>query len=466
MEQETRLVKRSSVTEKIRIANGQGFWGDSILAPVRLVREGGIDYLTLDYLAEVTMGIMQKLKRRDPEKGYATDFVRLLDRLLPEIVGKDIKVIANAGGVNPEGCVRAISQVAERHGIYDLKLGTVTGDDIYPHLDDLIDHGERLENIETGDPLSTIRDAVSSANVYLGAFPIAEALEQGAQIVVTGRCTDPSLVVGPMIYEFGWGEREYDRLAAGTVAGHVIECGAQCTGGIYTDWREVNNMAEIGYPIIEVDPSGDFTVTKQPDTGGVVNYPSVVSQVVYEIENPREYLTPDVTADFTSFRVNEEGPDRVRVSGAKGTSPPDMYKVSISYSNGWKTVGELTVSGPDAIEKADLCADIVWRRLQLDGVTFGEDQKSVELLGTDETVKGAMSPPRQPGEVVLRIGVKDQKREKVERFGMELVPLVTSGPPGVTGFSGGRPKPSEIISYWPSLISREQVKPIIKIMEV
>jgi len=458
--------ERSSVKEKVLIGNGQGFWGDSILGPIRLVREGPLDYLTLDYLAEVTMSIMQKLKGRDPSKGYATDFVRMLDRLLPEIVEKNIKVIANAGGVNPGGCAEAIEKIARQHGIDGLKLATVTGDDIFHNIDDLMAAGEKLKNMDTGEPLSKVRDQLTSANAYLGAFPIAEALAQGAQIVVTGRCTDPSLVLGPMIHEFGWKPDEWDKLAAGTIAGHMIECGAQSTGGIYTDWEEVPNPAMIGYPIVEASPSGDFVITKHEGTGGIVNRESVASQVVYEMGDPESYITPDVIADFTTIQLEETGENRVRVFGISGKKPTDTLKVSMSYNNGWKAVGELTISGPQAIAKAKLAATIVWDRLSYDEVEFTEAQRIEELLGTNVCHPGIVDLPDDPGEVVLRLGVKDHDKEKIARFGTELVPLVTSGPPGVTGFSGGRPKPSEIISYWPALISKDKITPEVKVITV
>jgi len=452
--------------DKVLIGNGQGFWGDSILGPIRLVREGDLDYLTLDYLAEVTMSIMQKLKRRDPDKGYATDFVRMLDRLLPEIMEKDIRVIANAGGVNPEGCADAIAEVARNHGIDDLKLATVTGDDIYEKIDRYVESSEEFRNMDTGEPLRTVREQVTSANVYLGAFPIAEALREGAQIVVTGRCTDPSLALAPMIYEFNWQPHEYDKLAAGTVAGHILECGAQATGGIYTDWEELENLAMIGYPIVEATPSGDFTVTKHDGTGGAVNFQSVSSQLVYEMGNPSEYLTPDVIADFTSIELDDLGDNRVRVFNIQGKKPTDTLKVSMSFTRGYKTVGQITIAGPQAIEKARLAASMVWKRLEYDGTSFGEDQKVEEILGTNVCHEGIMEAPNEPGEVVLRIGVQDKDYEKVARFGTELVPLVTSGPPGVTGFGAGRPKPSEIISYWPTLISKDKINPQVQIMTV
>ena len=443
--------------DKLRIANGQGFWGDSILGPVRLVREGPIDYLTLDYLAEVTMSILQKQKSRRPEAGYATDFIHMLDRLLPEIVEKKIRVIANAGGVNCKGCVDAVLAVAKKHGIKDLKVGMIEGDDILASLDELLEGGEELCNMDTGEPLSKIRDTISSANVYLGAEPIVECLRGGAQIVVGGRLTDPSLVIAPMLYEFGWRMDEHDKIAAATVAGHIMEGGAQCTGGNYSDWREVKDLARVGYPIVEASADGSFVVTKHEGTGGLVTARSVTSQLVYEMGDPGRYIGPEVVADFTSIQLTQEGENRVRVSGVKGKPPTDTYKVSISYHNGYKASGQLTISGPDAIEKAELCAKIVFERLALDEVTFTDEQICVEILGTNECHKGIVAGPPDPAEVVLRIGVRDPDRDKVNRFGMEIVPLVTSGPPGVTGFAGGRPKAQEDVGFWPALISKSKV---------
>ena len=445
--------------DKVLIANGQGFWGDSILGPVRLVQEGPLDYLTLDYLAEVTLSIMQKLRSRDPKAGYATDFVRLIDRILPQIVEKDIKVIANAGGVNPHACKDALLEVIAKHGVKDFKIAIVEGDDILDQLDPLMEKGEELRNMDTGDALSSVRDSVSSANVYLGAFPIAEALGQGAQIVLTGRGTDPGLVLGPMIHEFGWKADDYDRLAAGTIAGHILECGAQCTGGNYTDWRKVPDMARIGYPIVEATPDGTFTVIKHENTGGIVTADTVRHQLVYEMGDPNNYLTPDCIADFTSIQLTEEGQDRVRVDGIRGTEPTPTYKVSISYHDGWKSTGQLTVSGPEALDKAKLCAQIVWERLAFDGFEYAPEERMEEFVGANVCHAGIDVPEAgEPSEVVLRMGVKGKDRGKVNRFGMELVPLVTSGPPGVTGFAGGRPKATEIIGFWPALVTKDLIE--------
>ncbi len=450
--------------DSVWIANGQGFWGDSILGPIRLVNEGPLDYLTLDYLAEVTLSIMQKLRARDPSKGFATDFVRLIDRIAPTIVEKDIKVIANAGGVNPHACKDALLQVLQKHGLEGVKIAVVEGDDVMHRLDELIDAGETLANMDTGEPLSVVRDKVSSANVYLGAFPIAEALAQGAQIVLTGRGTDPGLVLGPLIHEFGWSESDFDRLASGTVAGHILECGAQCTGGNYTDWRAVDNLAMVGYPIVIAKPDGTFTVTKHDGTGGLVTEDTVRHQLVYEMGDPANYLTPDCIAHFTSVNLSDEGGHKVRVAGVTGEAPTGTYKVSISYHDGWKSTGQLTVSGPDALDKAKLCADIVWKRLAFDGFEYGPDERMEEYVGAGvchEGIEGGTTD--DPPEVVLRMGVKGPDRAKVDRFGSELVPLVTSGPPGVTGFAGGRPKATEIIGFWPALLRKDLVETTVSV---
>ena len=457
----------SSPNGIVRVANGQGFWGDSILGPVRLLREGPLDYLTLDYLAEVTMSILQKLRSRDPRKGYATDFVKLVDRVLPDLLEKDVRVVANAGGVNPHGCKDALRSVLSRHGAQGVKVAVVEGDDVLERLDELLAAGEELCNMDTGEPLASVRDRVTSANVYLGAFPIAEALDAGARLVVTGRGTDPGLVIGPLIHEFGWGRADWDRLAAGTVAGHILECGAQCTGGNYTDWRVVPDLALVGYPVVEARADGSFTVTKHDGTGGMVTESTVAHQLAYEMGDPSRYVTPDVVADFTSFTMTDEGGDRVRVEGVRGTPATDTYKVSISFHGGWRSTGQLTVSGPDAVAKAELCAGLVWKRLAYDGFEYGPDERMVEIVGANVCHAGISgAQDGEPSEVVLRMGVKGPDRAKVDRFGTELVPLVTSGPPGVTGFAGGRPKPTEIIGYWPALVSKELVQTRVTVHEV
>jgi hypothetical protein len=453
--------------EKIRIAAGQGFWGDLPDAPVRQVEGGPIDYLMLDYLAEVTMSIMQKQKARDPNAGYARDFVSLMKQILPACVERNIRVTANAGGVNVAGCAAAVRDVARELGLSGkLKIGIVTGDDIMDRIDDLLARGIELRNMDTNEPLSTVRDRIQSANAYLGAWPIVEALNQGAQIVITGRCTDTGLTLAPMIHEFGWAENDWNRLAAGTIAGHIIECGAQCTGGnCQYEWRSIPNLANVGFPIVEAAPDGTFVVTKHERTGGWVIIPSVKEQLVYEMGDPHSYITPDCVADFTTVQLEYEGRDRVRVFGIEGRPATDTLKVSISYSAGYKAVGTLVYSWPDAYDKAWAADRILRGRLDRLGLKF--DQILTEFVGANAThgpLAGEPSPDLP--EVQLRVGVRGDDRKAIERFTKEIAPLILTGPPGVTGFAGGRPKVEEIVAYWPALIPKEEIESRVKIIEV
>ena len=300
------------MTDVIRIANGQGFWGDWLEAPRRLVEDGPIDYLVLDYLAEVTMSILEKQRRRDPDKGYATDVVELAVSLMPRLLSGGVRIVTNAGGVNPAACARAIVAGAERTGIRGLKVAVVVGDDISDRIDEMIARGIPFDDLDTGRGIGEIRSEVLSANVYLGGFPLAKALATGAQIVIAGRSTDTALTLAPMIHEFGWCERDWNRLAAGTIAGHIIECGAQCTGGNCSlDWQSIPDMANIGFPIVEAQETGDFVLTKHPGTGGRVTVASIKEQLLYELGDPKAYLTPDCRADFTSLSLRADGLDRV-----------------------------------------------------------------------------------------------------------------------------------------------------------
>ena len=456
----------SKKRDKVLIANGQGFWGDSILGPIRLVNEGPLDYLTLDYLAEVTMSIMQKLKSRDPSQGYATDFIEMCRRVLPKCHEKGIKIVANAGGVNPVACRAALAKVIRELGLTGMKIGIVEGDDILPDLKALIAAGELFRNMDNGKPLEPYLHLVKTANVYIGAAPIVEALQMGADIVITGRATDPSIVLAPLIYEFGWSMEDMNLMAAGTIAGHIVECGAQCTGGNYIHWDEVPDMARIGYPIVEAKPDGTFIVTKHENTGGLATVETVTSQLVYEMSDPARYITPDCIADFTSIQLQQVGKDRVQVSGILGQPATDTYKVSLSFHEGYKIISQLTVAGPDAVKKAKLCAEIVFARAALDGVEFTDEEKFIEIVGTNVCHAGIAPAPAEPAEVILRIGARSPDAAKLDRLGMEIVPLVTSGPPGVTGFAGGRPKATEIISYWPALLNKNKVQTRVSVEEV
>ena len=454
------------MNERIRIAAGQGFWGDLPDAPVRQVEGGPIDYLMLDYLAEVTMSIMQKQKARDPNAGYARDFIPLMKRILPACVERGIKVTANAGGVNVRGCANALIEVARELGFAGkVRIGIVTGDDIMSRIDELLARGIELRNMDTGEPLSNVRDSIQSANVYLGAAPLVEALKQGAQIVITGRATDTGLTLAPLIHEFGWASDDWDRLAAGTIAGHIIECGAQCSGGnCQYEWRSIPDLANVGFPIAEGFPDGTFVITKHEGTGGRVNIPSIKEQLVYEMGDPHEYITPDCVADFTTIRLQDDGRDRVRVFGIEGRPATAFLKVSISYSAGYKAVGTLVYAWPDAYEKAEAADKILRARLDRLGLRF--DHTLTEFVGANATHGPLVGEPRADApEVQFRIGVRGQDRAAIERFTKEIAPLILTGPPAVTGFAGGRPKVEEIVAYWPALIPKKEIEPKVEVLD-
>ena len=451
----------------IRIANGSAFWGDSQEAPLELLRGGPLDYLTLDYLAEITMSILQKQRAKDPRAGFASDILSVVKRGAKEIVDGGVKVVTNAGGINPQGCRDALASMLQAAGYAGrIKIGSVTGDDIMPRLGEFLDRGIELTNLDTGAPLTSIWPRVQSANVYFGAFPIAEALCRGAGIVITGRCNDAALALGPMIREFNWKAHDWDRLSAGTIAGHVIECGAQCTGGnCQADWESTPDFAGIGYPIIEADADGTFVVTKHKGTGGRVSIATVTEQLLYEIDDPRCYITPDCVADFTTIKLEQQGADRVKGSGIKGHPATEFYKVSISYSAGFKAIGTLVYSWPDAFKKAQAADRILRERFDRLGLKF--DAVHSDFVGVN-ACHGEMSgePSPEIAEVALRLAVRSSDKAPVERFTRELVPIALNGPPSVTGLGSGRPKAEEIIAYWPALIPKGIVAPQVEVVTV
>jgi hypothetical protein len=449
--------------DTVRVGAGQGFWGDWLEAPRRQVDGGPLDYLMLDYLAEVTMSILQKQKERDPAMGYARDFVGAMESVMTAVAERGVKVIANAGGVNPPACAAAIRAAAAKQGKGDrIRIGVVTGDDLLPRLDELIAGGHELRNMETGEPLSSVRDRVLSANAYIGSEPIVEALAGGANVVITGRSTDTALTMAPLRHEFGWRRDQYDLLAAGIIAGHIIECGAQCSGGnCLHDWRNIPDLANVGYPIVEARADGTFVVTKHPGTGGRISVHSVTEQLVYEMGDPHSYITPDVVADFTSIQLADDGPDRVRVFGIRGRPETDKLKVSIAYRAGFKAVGTLVYSWPDAMEKAQLADRVLRERLKNLGLSF--DHILTEFVGVSSTHGALAGEPVDVPEVQLRVGVRGQDRSAVERFTREIAPLVLNGPPSVTGFAGGRPKVEEIVAYWPALIDKSVITTSVEI---
>jgi hypothetical protein len=450
--------------DHIRIASGQGFWGDRLQAPVEQVRRGPIDYLMLDYLAEVTMSIMQKQRSRDSSQGYARDFVPLMGEILPDCVEKNIRVVANAGGVNTDACAEAVLAEARDAGLAGkARVGLISGDDIMDRLEQLVEGGHELLNMDTGAPLSDVLGRIQSANAYIGAAPIVAALRQDAHVVITGRSTDTALTYAPMMHEFGWASDAWDMLAAGVIAGHINECGAQASGGnSLVAWQEIDDLADVGYPIIEAYPDGTFVVTKHEGTGGRVSVPVVAEQILYEMGDPTSYITPDVVADFTSIQLTDEAPNRVRVRGIRGGPATDMLKVSISYSAGYKAVGTLVYSWPDAVEKARMADRILRERLDRIGAKF--DEIRTEFVGWNSTHGHLAGPPREDmPEVELRVGVRSQDKAAVEAFTRELAPLILTGPPSVTGFAGGRPRVQDVVAYWPALIDRTEIEPHLRV---
>jgi hypothetical protein len=441
----------------VRIGNGGGFWGDSQDAPVELAASGHLDYLTLEYLAELTMSILAVQKQRDPTAGYATDFLSALERLTPHLLARqELQIITNAGGMNPLGCATKAEEILARAGLPDRSLAVVSGDDLLPRLDELLAAGHVFTNLDTGQPLSTVRDRVVSANAYLGARPIAQALGDGASIVITGRVADAALTLGPAAYVHGWAWDDWDKLAAGVVAGHLLECGAQATGGLWINWEEAADLAHVGYPIAEVEADGTCRITKPAGTGGAVNVETVSEQLLYEVGDPAAYLTPDVVADFTSLRLRDLGDDRVEVSAPRGKPATDTYKVSIAYRDGFTASGTLLIFGPNAPAKARRCGEMILKRLKRAGAEPAEHL--IECLGAGDCVPGVVKPAAPPPEVVLRVAVRDPRKAVVERFAKEFAPLVTSGPPGVTGYTTGRPAVREVFAYWPALVAKDIVR--------
>jgi hypothetical protein len=443
------------VRKRVRIGNGCGFWGDNLDAPIFLAESGRLDYLTLEYLAELTMSILALQKQRDPEAGFAGDFLDVLQRLSPVLAAQpNLRIVTNAGGMNPIACAAKAREILDRAGLAERRIATVRGDDLLPKLDDLLVGGHRLTNLETGEPLSTVRDRVVSANAYLGSAPIVEALRLGATVVITGRVADASLTVGPAAFEFGWSWQDWDHLAAATVAGHLIECGAQMTGGLWCNWRDMDYLPVLGYPIAEIDAGGRLHMTKGPG-GGTVNRETVSEQLLYEVGDPSRYLTPDVTADFTSVTLNEVGRDLVEIAGARGSAATDTYKVSIAYRDGYSASGTLVVAGPGAAEKARTCGNIILQRLRQAGIVL--EHTHVDCLGSGDSLPGVLPRLDDSPEVVLRVSVRDRRRAAVERFTKELAPLVTSGPPGITGYTGGRPSVREVFAFWPALLDKAAI---------
>ena len=454
------------MTRPVRIGNAHGFWGDRIEAAAEmLAADPDLDFVTLDFLAEVSMSILALQRSRNPEAGWPRDILEVVRSLTPYWRrGGGCRMIANGGGLNPIACAKACQQVLLEAGCGDRTIAVVHGDDVLEMLRGAPETPQ-FKNLDSGDPLSLVTDRLVTANAYLGAKSIAEALEAGADLVITGRVADPSLTVGACAYFHNWNWDDWDRLAQATVAGHLIECGTQVTGGISTDWLTVPHSDQIGFPIVEIEDSGSFAVTKPNGSGGWVTEQTVKEQLVYEIGDPGAYLSPDVTVSFLSLEVHEEAADRVRVRGAKGQPPPSSYKVSATYRDGFRAQGHLTVYGDRAVAKARAAGESVLARLQSRGVTFRESL--IECLGTEACHPAGIDVARADTfrETVLRIAVADGSEAHLEKFSRELMPLVTAGPPGTTGYAEGRPRIHPVFRYWPCLIDRDNVIPIVTMID-
>lgn len=449
----------STTPSLVRIGNAQAFWGDRCDAAAELLaQEPDLDYLTMDYLAEVSMSILAVQRERDSNAGYARDFVEVVASLAPYwSAGGRCRLIVNAGGLNPRGCAEACRAALESAGCRPMKIAVVSGDDILETIRQSRDETSRqpFRNLDSSAPISDVVDRLVTANAYVGSVPIVEALKAGAEIVITGRVADPSLTVAACMHHFGWPETDWDRLAGATVAGHLIECGTQVTGGISTDWLSIPDPTHIGFPIVEVSDDGACIVTKPEGTGGAVTEWTVKEQLLYEIGDPSNYLSPDVAVSFLSLTVEHVGPDRVRVSGAQGRERPGTLKVSATYRDGYRAAGTLTIMGANAAAKAQLCGEIVLQRLKDSGHIVRNSV--VECLG------GTAKPPAS--EAVLRVAVEAESKAAVERFSRELMPLITAGPPGTTGYAEGRPRVHPVIRYWPCLVDRGAVESRIEWIE-
>ncbi|MEJ5992480.1 acyclic terpene utilization AtuA family protein [Ramlibacter sp. PS3R-8] len=447
------------MTRTIRIGGASGFWGDSSVGAPQLVQHGNVDFLVFDYLAELTMSILAAARGKNPELGYATDFVQVtMKSILRDVAGKGIRVISNAGGVHPQACADALQALAAEQGVA-LKIAVVTGDDVMPLVPALREQGVR--ELQSGQPLP---ERLLTANAYLGALPIRAALDAGAQVVITGRCVDSAVTLGALMHAFGWSEDDYDRLAQGSLAGHVIECGCQATGGLHTDWEAVPDWAHIGYPVIECEADGSFVVGKPQGTGGLVNTAVVAEQVLYEIGDPRRYLLPDVTCDFSEVRLEQLGEHRVRVTGARGLAPGPHYKVSATYMDGWRCTAQLTIVGMDAARKAQRTGEAILQRTreliaQRRWLPF--TRTHIEVLGSEQANYGPQARTREVREAVLQVAVMHPQKEALELFAREVAPAGTSWSPGTTG-AGGRHSPAPAIRQFAFLLDKSHVAPQLR----
>ena len=442
--------------KSIRLGGGGAGWGDIIDPTVILAEQGNIDYLGMDSLAELTLSILQRMKMRNPAMGYATDISRNMKALLPVQKKNGVRILSNSGGINPEGGAEKVIEIAGSLDMQGLKVGVVTGDDLTDRIDDLIERGISFKNLDTGnEDIKSIRDDIINVNAYIGTFKVADALKDGANVVLTGRVSDLSLFLGPMIHEFGWKEDDWDLLAAGSVIAHIIECSGHCTGGNFSGWRYVPEPWNLGYPIAEVYEDGEAIITKTEGTGGLVTVDTVREHLVYEVHDPRNYFTPDVTADLSSIKLEQVGKNKVKISGVKGKPKSDTLKVCVGYKDGFMGEGFMTYSWPDAYEKAQRGAEIVKKRLEMLGCNYEEYRE--DYIGVN-SLHGPLAP--EPGkdlnEVRLRVAARCKTKKDASMIGPTVNILWSLGPCAYGGIRGNPPV-TEIFRLWPTLVPRTEI---------
>lgn len=442
----------------IKIGNAGGFWGDDLGALRRQLQGGPLDYISTDYLAEITMSILRKQQMKNPELGYVADFVDQIVDVAALLKQKKTRIIVNAGGMNPLGCAQEICRRLQGSG-NELTIAVVEGDNLLDDINELYPDKASFENMEDRRSYAEIKEQVQSANAYLGVAPLVKALESGAQVIIAGRVTDTSISIAPMVFEFGWKLDDWDKLASGLIAGHMMECGAQSTGGNFTDWKKVERWENFGYPITEVYPDGSFVLTKHPDTGGLVSVDTAKEQLLYEMGDPKNYISPDVVVDFTTIQLKDVGANRVKVFGVKGRPSTPFLKVSMAYNDGYKAKGSVIISGGEALEKARKFEEIFWNRLP---VHF--EKRNTEYVGYNSTHLD-LTESTTANEVLLRFSVYDPDKDKIIQFGESIAPVILSGPPGVA-VTGGRPRAQSVMTYWPTLVPKSEVKSVVKLLNL
>lgn len=455
------------MSKTIKIGGGQGFWGDSPDAAIEMVHSQDLDYLAMDFLAELTMSIMQRQKLQNPKAGYARDFIHIMDKIVETAYEKNTKVVTNAGGTNIEAAVEALKSVVQKKGIKGYKIGYVLGDDLMEQLPNLMAQGIPFINTDNGRKLEEIKDKILNVNVYHGHEPIEACLEKGADVVITGRSSDSALFMAPLKYEFGWKEDDYDNLARGIMVGHMLECGGQASGGNYDyDWRSVPDMDRLGFPIAEITKD-TVIVTKSPEMGGLITEQSLKEQILYEVHDPANYLVPDVNVDISKVTVKEMGKDRVRIDNISGKERPDQLKLSVGYHDGYKVETLLSFAWPDAYEKAKYAADILMKKMTRKNLVY-EDIR-IDYIGLNalhlDVANMDEEHIKNVNEVVLRIAIRTKTKEEAQKIVPEIAPLQLNGPPGAS-FFGGRAKVREVIGLWPTYIPRDAVKLESYVLEV